>query len=95
MREYFTYGSVRGAVGNDGPYRDPHFCSIFVGTIPEHLAPLLQRLGVRGEGWLEVVTNFGRWFHRVIGRVEDLRQQAARSNGSYFHGLRYCGRIFG
>lgn len=21
MREYFTYGSVRGAVGNGGPYR--------------------------------------------------------------------------
>ena len=24
MREYFTYGSVRGATGNGGPYRDPH-----------------------------------------------------------------------
>jgi hypothetical protein len=24
MREYFTYGSVRGAAGNGGPYRDPH-----------------------------------------------------------------------
>ncbi len=23
MREYFTYGSVRGAAGNGGPYRDP------------------------------------------------------------------------
>jgi hypothetical protein len=23
MREYFTYGSVRGAGGNAGPYRDP------------------------------------------------------------------------
>ncbi|MFT5522221.1 MAG: hypothetical protein ACI9HK_000162 [Pirellulaceae bacterium] len=23
MREYFTYGSVRGVVGNDGPYRVP------------------------------------------------------------------------
>ncbi len=22
MREYFTYGSVRGAAGNGGPYRD-------------------------------------------------------------------------
>ena len=25
MREYFTYGSVRGAAGNGGPYRDPHY----------------------------------------------------------------------
>jgi hypothetical protein len=24
MREYFTYGSVRGAAGNGGPYRDRH-----------------------------------------------------------------------
>jgi len=23
MREYFTYGSVRGAAGNGRPYRDP------------------------------------------------------------------------
>jgi len=23
MREYFTYGSVRGAAGDGGPYRDP------------------------------------------------------------------------
>ena len=22
MREYFTYGSVRGAAGDGGPYRD-------------------------------------------------------------------------
>jgi hypothetical protein len=24
MREYFTYGSVRGAADNGGPYRDSH-----------------------------------------------------------------------
>ena len=28
MREYFMYGSVRGAAGNGGPYRD-------LGTVPQ------------------------------------------------------------
>ena len=29
MREYFTYGSVRGAAGNGRPYRDPT-CSLLL-----------------------------------------------------------------
>ncbi len=28
MREYFTYGSVRGAAGNGGPYRDNLFLDL-------------------------------------------------------------------
>lgn len=38
MRKYFTYGSVRGAAGNGGPYRDRlRFTSAKVSAI--RLAP--------------------------------------------------------
>ncbi len=32
------------------------------GVIPDQLAPILERLAVDGEGWVETVRNFGRWF---------------------------------
>jgi hypothetical protein len=31
-------------------------------TIPAQLAPILERLGVNGDGWVEIVRQFGRWF---------------------------------
>ena len=30
------------------------------GSIPEELRPILQRLGVRGESWIDRVQDFGR-----------------------------------
>ena len=33
------------------------------GTIPAQLAPILERLGVNGDGWVETVRHFGRSKH--------------------------------
>ncbi len=46
------------------------------GAIPKELAPLLERLGMSVEFWLETATNFGRWFHRAAGRVSLLAEEA-------------------
>ena len=43
------------------------------GMIPHELRPILDRLGVRGESWVDCVENFGRWFHREAGRVTQHR----------------------
>ena len=48
------------------------------GAIPPELRPILERLGVRGESWVDCVQNFGRWFHRAAGRVAHLAGAAAR-----------------
>lgn len=48
------------------------------GSIPAHLAPLLTRLGLDLSRWCDLVLKFGRSFKRVIGRVENLRTEAAR-----------------
>jgi REP element-mobilizing transposase RayT len=57
------------------------------GVIPDHLAPILTRLAIRPEGWLDLVTGFGRWFHRAAGRVGALRERAARRGRRWLHGL--------
>ena len=47
-------------------------------TIPAQLAPILERLGVNTDGWVETVRHFGRWFKTAVGRRESLIQLAER-----------------
>lgn len=49
-----------------------------VGSIPEHLAPILQRIGVDTHGWCDVVQKFGRIFKRAAGTPESLAGEAGR-----------------
>ena len=53
------------------------------GTIPPHLAPILQRLGIVPEGWYELATGFGRLFHRVAGSPASVAREATRRRGSH------------
>ncbi len=57
MRECFTYGSVRGAAGNGGPYRDPR------------LSP--DATGVDDPNILEALLDGGRGYDsaRITGNV--------------------------
>ncbi len=50
-----------------------------VGAIPDHLAPILRRIGLDARAWCEVVQKFGRVFKRAAGTPESLAQQAIRS----------------
>jgi len=58
------------------------------GVIPDHLAPILERLAVNGEGWVETVRNFGTWFKRAVGRAESLTSAALRTGRHWFQGQR-------
>jgi REP element-mobilizing transposase RayT len=64
------------------------------GTIPSHFAPILERLGVNVEAWIETVQNFGRWFKRAAGRRDSLADLAHRSGRSWFHGQRAAAIAF-
>lgn len=57
------------------------------GAIPAELAPILDWLRVSGETWVDVVTNFGRWFRRAAGRLESLRGEAHRRGRHWLHGV--------
>ena len=56
------------------------------GTIPAWLSPILERLGLKREGWVETVRHFGRWFKRAAGRVDSLTAVAERAGVRWFQG---------
>jgi hypothetical protein len=64
------------------------------GAIPDELAPILERLGMSAEFWVETATNFGRWFHRAAGRVSLLAEEAARAGKRWFQGAGHCQQAF-
>ncbi len=55
-------------------------------TIPAQLAPILERLGVNTDGWMETVRHFGRWFKTAVGRRESLIQLAERRLKAWLQG---------
>jgi hypothetical protein len=48
------------------------------GAIPDHLAPLLDRLGLDRSNWVNTVRDFGRMFKQAAGRVSSLARAAPR-----------------
>jgi REP element-mobilizing transposase RayT len=56
------------------------------GTIPSGLAPILERLGVIGDGWVETVRQFGRWFKTAAGRRASLAHLAVRRGKAWLQG---------
>jgi hypothetical protein len=49
------------------------------GTIPAHLAPILERLHLKDDRWIETVRQFGRWFKRAVGRRDSLKTLAEQT----------------
>ena len=48
------------------------------GAIPEHLAPIVKRLGLNQSNWVETVRDFGRLFKQAAGRSSLLVDPRAR-----------------
>ncbi len=56
------------------------------GTIPSHSEPILTRIGIAPTGWLQVVGQFGRYFHRVAGAWRSVAGEHPHSNpAATFH----------
>jgi REP element-mobilizing transposase RayT len=64
------------------------------GTIPAELAPIVQRLSVVDQRWLELVQNFGGWFRRVVGCPAQLTREAHRRNRRWLHGMSKSRSVF-
>jgi hypothetical protein len=65
------------------------------GAIPAHLAPILDRLAVNGQKWLELVSRFEQCFSHVVGRAEQLVQLAASAGRRWYQGRAACAEAFG
>ena len=65
------------------------------GAIPPHLAPILARLSVDADRWIETVEKYGGWFRRACGCAEKLAELASEIGRCWMHGLRACKCAFG
>src|SRR5487761_340949 len=57
------------------------------GSIPAGLQPILERLHISVDSWVDSVTHLGRRFHRAIGRAPSLAARAAGSGKRWLHGI--------
>jgi hypothetical protein len=64
------------------------------GRIPQTLPPILTRLGLSGGGWLTLMKDFGRLFHRAAGNPDSLTREATRRGLHSLHGIRKARSIF-
>jgi REP element-mobilizing transposase RayT len=64
------------------------------GSIPSDLAPILERLEVNSESWLDCIQNFGRWFRRAAGKPRSLEKAVSKSNRHSIHGMTRAKQAF-
>ena len=57
------------------------------GAIPGEFITILDRLKIQPDGWLHVVTHFGRLFKNAAGSPSKLRQHAKRTGRSWLKGI--------
>jgi len=65
------------------------------GTIPGHLEPILQRMHIQTDAWIDTVWNFGRLFHRAAGRPDRLLARARQAGCRWFQGMTQSRLAFG
>ena len=65
------------------------------GVIPADLAPILERIEIRGDAWTELVRRFGTLFRRSAGNPAHLRAYADRRNLRSLYGTAFAAIAFG
>lgn len=64
------------------------------GLIPANLEPILIRLEIEREAWLETVPHFGSRFHRVAGQLQHMAQAAREAGQRWFQGKQASAAAF-
>ena len=66
------------------------------GSIPLHLNPILERLGIEGNMWCELVWNYSKYFGKsqAAGRPENLKTEALNRDVAWIRGQRICEKFF-
>ena len=63
--------------------------------IPVNVAPILKRLKINEDSWVDATQNFRYHFKRIVGPKEEIEKAAKRANKNWFQGLRAASQIFG
>jgi hypothetical protein len=65
------------------------------GAIPDHLAPILQRLGTRRDPWPDLVTRFDPMYGLMVGAAERAAERAAQAGRHWYRGVTHLAAAFG
>lgn len=65
------------------------------GAIPEGEPPILKRLGVKAENWIDAVRHFRRYFYDYVGPAEALEQCSRGFGRRWLRGVGACRRLLG
>ena len=57
------------------------------GAIPSHIAPILSRLEIRPERWVDTTCNFGSLFYRIVGCADTMAESARALGLSWLRGV--------
>ena len=58
------------------------------GAIAENLKPILTRIELNEDKWLNTVMSYGGMFPRVAGKTDSIKKAAKKANCKWFKGIR-------
>jgi REP element-mobilizing transposase RayT len=64
------------------------------GATPEHMAPILERLGIVSDTWMETVDQWGEQAGHWVGNAERLAAKAKELDLKWVHGITFVRRAF-
>lgn len=64
------------------------------GKIPDNLAPILERLKINPEHWIDNALYHGSWFYRFVGNIETMAAAAAAAGRNWFKGMQAASKLF-
>ena len=65
------------------------------GVIPASVEPILGRLGLPKETWIDLINNYHQWFGHIVGTSQTLVDRAQRAGRRWYRGRPCCASIFG
>ncbi len=65
------------------------------GHIPEDVPPILNRLGVETESWIDTVRHFGLHFYDYVGPPETMERCSLTLGRNWLRGVRACRKLWG
>ena len=65
------------------------------GSIPSELAPILRRLEIETEPWLECISHFGNRFYHVAGSVKRILEATKEIGKKWLRGKTEAKKVFG
>ncbi len=86
LTEYITLLDWTGREGRDGKK----------GSIPQDLAPILERIGIDGSMWCDLVWRYSKYFgkSKAVGSPGKLQAEARQRGVAYIRGQRQCKDCF-